>query len=105
MKHLAATVLAFSLAVGIAMGQDTTSSTQESTSTQRAKTKRNKSGGETAINNQICPVSGQDVNAMGNPITVVHKGQKVTLCCDMCKDKFKADPDNMLEKAKASAKK
>lgn len=46
----------------------------------------------------ICPVSGEELGSMGEPIVVTHEGKEVKLCCKSCIKKFNADP------AKYSAK-
>jgi hypothetical protein len=113
LKYLVCAMLALSLSAGPAFAQDTTSGTQETSSTKKhgKKNKKNKEGaeatsaksGEVAVNNTVCPVSGQAVNSMGKPTTISYKGQTVNLCCGACKDKFMADADANLEKAKANA--
>ncbi len=47
---------------------------------------------------KICPVSGQPLGAMGEPVKVVVKGRTVFLCCAGCKKKLLADPDKYLKK-------
>ncbi len=39
-----------------------------------------------------CPVSGEKLGSMGDPVVMTHEGTSVKLCCDHCTDKFKADP-------------
>ncbi len=39
-----------------------------------------------------CIVSGEELGSMGDPITLVHDGQEIKLCCDSCLPKFKKDP-------------
>jgi YHS domain-containing protein len=111
LKYVVCAMLALSLTAGSVFAQDTTSGTQETSGTKHHKKgKKNKQGadagaqaGKTVVNNKTCPVSGQDVNAMGHPYEVNYKGQTVKLCCESCKDKFMADADKNLEKAKADA--
>jgi len=48
------------------------------------------------VGNKICPVSGDRVagGAMGNkPITVEYNGKIYNLCCPMCIDVFKKNPE------------
>ena len=112
LKYLACAILALSLTAGPAFAQDTTSGTQETSGTKHHKKNKNKdkkadAGTEqkapVALNNKTCPVSGQSVTAMGHPASVDYKGHTVSLCCDNCKEKFMADADKNLEKAKADA--
>jgi uncharacterized membrane protein len=45
-----------------------------------------------------CPVSDELIGAMGKPIKVTVKEQDVWLCCDSCKKKLLANPDEYLFK-------
>jgi YHS domain-containing protein len=47
---------------------------------------------------QVCPVSGEPLGAMGVPYKVEVKGRTVLLCCPGCEEKIKADPDKYLAK-------
>lgn len=40
----------------------------------------------------ICPVSGEELGSMGEPIVMKHEGKEVKLCCKSCIKKFEADP-------------
>ena len=40
------------------------------------------------VGNKICPVSGEDVGEMGDPVKVEYKGKIYNLCCKMCKKDF-----------------
>lgn len=40
-----------------------------------------------------CPVSGQKLGSMGDPVIKVYGGREVRLCCSGCIDKFEADPE------------
>lgn len=46
-----------------------------------------------AVNNKLCPVSGEEVGAMGDPVKIAHNGKIYKLCCSMCAKDFKKDPD------------
>jgi YHS domain-containing protein len=54
---------------------------------------------------QVCPVTGKPLGAMGKPYKVEVKGQTVFLCCDGCEDELKKDPDKYLAKLKPAAEK
>jgi YHS domain-containing protein len=45
----------------------------------------------------LCPVSGEGLASMGGPFLVEHKGQKVKLCCEGCKEDFEKDPGKFLK--------
>jgi Cu(I)/Ag(I) efflux system membrane fusion protein len=49
---------------------------------------------------KVCPVSGEELGAMGKPYKVTVKGQTVFLCCSGCEDDLKKDPDKYLAKLK-----
>jgi hypothetical protein len=46
----------------------------------------------------VCPVSGEELGSMGDPIIVTHAGQSVQLCCKSCVKTFNADPEKYLAK-------
>ncbi|QDV73783.1 hypothetical protein [Botrimarina mediterranea] len=48
----------------------------------------------------ICPVSGEMLGTMGAPIKIDLKGQEVWICCDGCREKLLANPDDYLAKLK-----
>ncbi len=48
----------------------------------------------------VCPVSGEMLGTMGAPQKVEVNGQEVWICCDGCKDKLLASPDEYLAKLK-----
>ena len=39
-----------------------------------------------------CPVAGEELGSMGDPVVVTHEGKELKLCCDSCIEKFEADP-------------
>jgi hypothetical protein len=41
---------------------------------------------------KTCPVSGEELGSMGDPVVVMHEGKEIKLCCDSCLPKFNADP-------------
>jgi YHS domain-containing protein len=49
---------------------------------------------------KFCPVTGEQLGAMGKPFKVTVKGQTVFLCCPGCEEKIKKDPDKYLAKLK-----
>lgn len=48
----------------------------------------------------VCPVSGKMLGTMGAPKKIDVAGQQVWICCDGCKDKLLAEPDEYLAKLK-----
>ncbi len=44
----------------------------------------------------ICPVSGEELGSMGEPIVMTHEGKEVKLCCKSCIKQFKADPEKYM---------
>ena len=54
-----------------------------------------------ALAQKVCPVSGEALGAMGAPIKVTVKGRDVFLCCESCREKLEANPDEYLAKLDA----
>ncbi len=50
---------------------------------------------------KTCPVSGEALGSMGDPVIVVHEGTTVKLCCKSCIKKFEADPEKYTAMVKA----
>lgn len=48
----------------------------------------------------MCPVSGEMLGTMGAPLKIDVKEQQVWICCEGCKDKLLASPDEYLAKLK-----
>ncbi len=46
----------------------------------------------------VCIVSDEDLDSMGGPVELVHKGQTIKFCCSSCVDSFKDNPDEYLAK-------
>jgi hypothetical protein len=51
-----------------------------------------------ALEQKLCPVSGDHLGSMETPIKVTLKGQTVFLCCGGCKKGAEAKPDETLAK-------
>jgi YHS domain-containing protein len=56
-----------------------------------------------AVNNKICPVSGNPVGEMGPPIKVAYHGKIYNLCCPMCIGTFNSNPEKYSKIADAQA--
>ena len=52
-----------------------------------------------------CPVSGEKLGEMGNPVVFTYKDQEVKLCCKSCKKDFDKDPEKYIAKIRAADKK
>ncbi len=48
----------------------------------------------------VCPVSGEMLGTMGAPEKIDVNGQQVWICCEGCKDRLLASPDEYLAKLK-----
>ncbi len=46
-----------------------------------------------------CPVSGEKLGSMGEPVVKVYDGREVRFCCAGCVPRFEADPASYLSKA------
>ncbi len=44
------------------------------------------------INNKLCPVMGEPLGSMGDPVPVTVGGETLFVCCRGCVKKVKADP-------------
>mgnify|MGYP000134051330 CR=1 FL=1 len=49
-----------------------------------------------------CPISGEELGSMGDPIQVVYQGRLVKFCCSMCIPQFEADPIPTIAKIDAA---
>lgn len=54
-----------------------------------------------AMKQHVCPVSGEMLGTMGQPIIVSVSNQDVWVCCDGCTKTLKADPEKYLAKLKS----
>ena len=55
----------------------------------------------TARAQRSCPVTGEDLGSMGNPIPVTVKGETIFVCCKGCIKKVQQNPDKYLAKVHA----
>ena len=53
--------------------------------------------------NSVCPVLGGEVSK-DTPNKIEYEGKTIGFCCAGCVDKFKADPENYLDKLDEEAK-
>lgn len=51
-----------------------------------------------------CPVSGEKLGSMGDPVVVDHGGVEVRLCCRGCLKAFNADPKKYADMVTAARK-
>ena len=56
------------------------------------------------VGNTICPVTGNKIGAMGEPVKYEYKGKIYNLCCGMCIKDFKNDPEKYSKIAEEQAK-
>ncbi len=62
---------------------------------------KSKESNQDAIARQkVCPVTGQPLGSMGQPVRVTVKGQTVFLCCRGCEQAIRKNPDKYLAKLK-----
>lgn len=47
---------------------------------------------------ETCIVTDNKLGSMGDPVTMVYKGQEVKFCCQPCVAKFNKDPGKYLSK-------
>ncbi|HEU5117026.1 MAG TPA: hypothetical protein VFT74_10210 [Isosphaeraceae bacterium] len=53
---------------------------------------------EVALKQKVCPISDENLGAMGTPIKVEADGKTAFLCCEGCKEEFEKDPKAALAK-------
>lgn len=51
-----------------------------------------------------CPISGEDLNAMGGPIKVVRGDESLFICCPACLEPIEAEPDRYFGSVISAAK-
>jgi hypothetical protein len=49
-----------------------------------------------------CPVTGEKLGSMGEPITVIKDGYEIKFCCQECVDKFNKHPSKVMDKVKSA---
>ncbi len=49
------------------------------------------------VGNEVCPISGEKVGAMGSVVQYEYKGKIYNFCCDGCVETFKKDPEQYLK--------
>ncbi|MCB1230027.1 MAG: YHS domain-containing protein [Verrucomicrobiae bacterium] len=53
----------------------------------------------------VCIVSGEALDSMGEPVTIDYEGTTVKFCCKDCIEDFKKDPDKYLPKLTQASQK
>ena len=69
---------------------------------QSAESSSSNESATNAIAQTVCPVSGEELGSMGEPVVVTHEGKEVKLCCKSCIKKFNADPATYTAKVHGS---
>ena len=49
------------------------------------------------VGNEICPVTGLEIETMGDPVKYEHEGKIYNFCCEMCVKSFKEDPEKYIK--------
>lgn len=70
---------------------------------QQTTTAQNAGKEAVQVNNKLCPVSGEKVGEMGDPVKYEHNGKVYNFCCVKCLDDFKKDPDKFAKIAESEA--
>jgi len=47
---------------------------------------------------KVCPVSGEELGAMGGAYKIIYKGKPIFLCCKGCEADFLKDPEKYVKK-------
>jgi len=45
-----------------------------------------------------CLVTDNELGSMGDPVTIIYRGQEVKFCCEPCVEEFQAEPGKFLAK-------
>lgn len=53
-------------------------------------------GSAKAYAKSTCIVTGNRLGSMGDPVSYIHEGQEIKVCCSPCIKKFKANPEKFL---------
>jgi YHS domain-containing protein len=43
-----------------------------------------------------CPVSGEELGSMGEPVVYMHEGREIKFCCEACVEPFESNPAQYL---------
>jgi YHS domain-containing protein len=78
MKHILVLVLALAMSATFAFAEDTTPATEEVSA-----------AGKYPLT--TCPVSGETLGEMGDPVVKVYDGREVKFCCKNCVGTFEKD--------------
>lgn len=89
-----AITVALGLSVGLATAQDGWGKKKAEAPTAE--------GWSVAYPLSTCPVSGEELGSMGDPIVKKYDGREIRFCCGGCVGKFEASKDEMLAKVDAA---
>jgi len=101
---LSVLLLGAALLSACAQQSSTTATPAQSNGTEKssAPAEHAAAGADTEIKqagNTVCPITGSKVGSMEKGAHVDYQGYRVGLCCNACKEKFLAAPDENLKKA------
>jgi YHS domain-containing protein len=96
MKFLTTTLVILTLATGSALAQQ--ANDQAASQTPQADAREQQRIGD-PWPLSTCPVSGEVLGEMGQPIVKIYDGREVRFCCNGCIDTFEANPEQYLTKA------
>lgn len=54
------------------------------------------------VGNRICPVGGEEIGSMGEPVKYEYNGKIYNICCPGCVKKFEEDPEKFSKMAEDS---
>lgn len=49
----------------------------------------------------VCPVAGDLLGSMGDPVAYTHEGRNIKFCCSACQPRFEAEPAKYIQKMDA----
>ena len=53
---------------------------------------------QAALEQKICPVSGEPLGSMGTPRKITVEGREVFICCEQCDEAIRKNPEEYLAK-------
>lgn len=82
---------------GLSFASDCCAGESENGNKEAAQAKNLTSLDAANAGNKICPVSKEEIGEGMKPVTYEYKGKIYNLCCEMCVEKFKKDPDKYIK--------
>jgi len=89
-------LLSTAIPAGVAVAEDSQPATPEAAAAPTESSPKAKKGNPYPLT--TCPVSGEPLGAMGDPVVIEYEGREIRFCCPSCEAPFKEDPTSFLIK-------